>query len=227
MSADYSQIELRILAHFSKDPVLISAFRRNDDIHRLTAARIFGVSEEKVTPKMRSAGKTVNFGVLYGQTPYGLSGQLGVTQKEAKQYIQQYFEKYKGVKKYREEVLEKARKDGEVRTLMGRRRFVPDINSKNMGVRNLSERIAFNTIIQGSAADIIKKAMIEIDRIMTEEKLESRMLLQVHDELVFEVKDSEKKRMRELVKQQMEGVVRFEIPLVVEIGEGSHWGEAH
>jgi len=227
ISADYSQIELRVLAHLSEDPVLLEAFKNNQDVHRITAAGIFKVKEEEVSPKMRASGKTINFAVIYGQTPFGLSQQLGVSQKEAKEYIDYYFARYKGVRDYREKILEGARKEGEVRTLLGRRRYVPDINSKNMGVRNFSERIAFNTVIQGTAADIIKKAMIEIDQSMVQKKLKSRMLLQVHDELVFEVKESELEEMKKLVIQHMEGVVDFEVPLKVEVGQGANWAEAH
>ncbi len=227
MSADYSQVELRILAHFSEDKTLLDAFSENLDIHRITAANIFQVNEALVTPTMRSAGKTVNFAVIYGQTPYGLSQQLGVSQQQAKKYIEQYFEKYSGVRKYREKILEEARNRKEVRTLMGRRRFVPDIDSKNTLARNFSERIAFNTVIQGTAADLIKKAMVEIDREMEMKKLKSHLLLQVHDELVFEVEGSEREEMKSTIRQKMEGVVDFKIPLKVEIGEGVHWAEAH
>jgi DNA polymerase-1 len=227
LSADYSQIELRVLAHFSEDPVLLKAFAGDEDIHRLTAAGVFGVKKDQVTPAMRASGKTLNFAVIYGQTPYGLSAQLSVTQKEAKEYIENYFTKYQGVKKFRDQVLAEARKTGEVRTLMGRRRFTPDLNSKNFGARSLAERIAFNTVIQGTAADIIKKAMIDIDEEMTRQRLSSRMLLQVHDELVFEVKAEELEVMKKLIKEKMEGVVEFKVPLTVEIGEGANWAEAH
>jgi len=227
VSADYSQIELRVVAHLSGDAVLLKAFAQGDDVHRITAAGIFGVEEKKVTPEMRASGKTLNFAVIYGQTPFGLSNQLGVSQKEAKQYIENYFEKYKGVRKFRDQVLEEARQKGEVRTLMGRRRFVPDIHSKNFGARSFAERIAFNSVVQGTAADIIKKAMIAIDGEMVGEGLKSRMLLQVHDELVFEVKTSEMTKMRKLIKKNMEGVVKFKVPLTVEIGEGQNWAEAH
>ncbi len=227
MSADYSQIELRILAHLSEDPVLLDAFKENLDIHRLTAAGIFNVKESLVTAPMRGAGKTVNFAVIYGQTPYGLSGQLGVSQTEAKKYIDQYFEKYKGVYAYREKILAQAREQGEVRTLLGRRRFVPEITSKNFASRGLGERIAFNTVIQGTAADIIKQAMLAIDRQMIREKLSSRMLLQVHDELIFELENSERDRMKDLVRDAMENVVNFRIPLKVDMGVGKNWGEAH
>lgn len=227
LSADYSQIELRVVAHFSEDPVLLKAFAAREDVHRITAAGVFGVSEEQVTPKQRASGKTLNFAVIYGQTPYGLSRQLGVSQKEAKEYIDNYFSKYRGVQKFREKVLAEARETGEVRTLLGRRRFVPDLKSQNFGVRQLAERVAFNTVIQGTAADIIKKAMLAIDRAMTEEKLKSRMLMQVHDELVFEVAEEERKRIKKIVKQHMEGVVEFKVALTVEMGEGKNWAEAH
>ncbi len=227
LSVDYSQIELRVLAQMSQDPVLLNAFAKNEDIHRMTAASIFEVPEEKVTPAMRASGKTVNFAVVYGQTPFGLSIQLGVTQKEAKVYIDQYFEKYVGVKKFRDQVLDGARSSGEVRTLMGRRRFVHDLNSKNFGARSNSERIAFNTVIQGTAADIIKKAMLDIDEDMSNEKMQSRMLLQVHDELVFEAHEKELASLQKLVRKRMEGAVSFDVPLTVEMGTGSNWGEAH
>lgn len=227
LSADYSQIELRVLAHLSNDPILLAAFADDLDIHRMTAARIFDVHEGLVTAQMRASGKTVNFGVVYGQTPFGLSGQLGVTQAQAKKYIEQYFEKYSGVREYRERVLAEARRCKEVRTLMGRRRFVPDIDSKNTMSRNFAERIAFNTVIQGSAADIIKMAMIHIDREMQKSQLSSHLLLQVHDELVFEMAAGEAELLRDLVRQGMEAVVDFKVPLKVEMGEGRSWGEAH
>ncbi|MDL1872988.1 DNA polymerase I, partial [Deltaproteobacteria bacterium PRO3] len=227
LSADYSQIELRVLAHLSGDPTLLAAFAEEHDIHRMTAASIFQVNEALVTPAMRAAGKTVNFAVVYGQTPFGLSGQLGVTQAQAKKYIDQYFEKYSGVREYREKVLAEAREKKEVRTYMGRRRFVPEIDSKNTMSRNLAERIAFNTVIQGTAADIIKKAMVEIEAEMREKGMKSRLLLQVHDELVFEAADPEREALRELVRRRMEGAVPFRVRLKVEIGLGPNWAEAH
>ncbi len=227
LSADYSQIELRVLAHLSGDPTLLEAFAEEHDIHRMTAASIFQVNEALVTPAMRAAGKTVNFAVVYGQTPFGLSGQLGVTQAQAKKYIDQYFEKYSGVREYREKVLAEARERKEVRTYMGRRRFVPEIDSKNTMSRNLAERIAFNTVIQGTAADIIKKAMVEIEAEMREKRFKSHLLLQVHDELVFEAENSELNELRELVRRRMEGAVPFRVTLKVEMGVGPNWGEAH
>ena len=227
LSADYSQIELRILAHLSEDPALGQAFAEGLDVHRRTAAGIFNIHESLVTPAMRSAGKTVNFAVVYGQTPFGLAQQLGVTQSQAKKYIDQYFEKYAGVRDYRERVLAEARKKKEVRTLLGRRRFVPDIVSGNALSRNLAERIAFNTVIQGTAADVIKKAMVEIFSEITARKLKSGMLLQVHDELVFEAENSEVQDLRTLVKMKMERSLDLRVPLQVEIGTGANWAEAH
>ncbi len=227
MAADYSQIELRVLAHLSGDKVLLQAFSEDQDVHRLTAAGIFSVPEAEVSPAMRSAAKTVNFGVIYGQTPFGLSQQLGVSQVEARQSIDAYFLKYAGVKAYREEVLAEVRKKKEVRTLMGRRRFVPEIDSRNTMARNLAERIAFNTVIQGTAADIIKKAMVELELEMERQGLKSQMLLQVHDELVFEVEASEREKVKSLIREMMEGTVHFRVKLSVDVGEGASWGEAH
>ncbi|HKY62910.1 MAG TPA: DNA polymerase I [bacterium] len=227
MSADYSQIELRVLAELSGDSALRHAFAEDLDVHRMTASSIYGVPEAQVTPAMRGAGKTVNFAVVYGQGPFGLSAQLGVTQQEAKRYIDQYFAKYSGVRDYKEKVLAGAREKKEVRTLMGRRRFVPEIEGRNTIARNLAERIAFNTVIQGTAADIIKKAMVDIAAEMDRKGLGSRLLLQVHDELIFEVKAEEIDAMRDLVRQGMEQAVPFQVPLKVEIGVGANWAEAH
>ncbi len=224
LSADYSQIELRVLAELSQDPVLQLAFENRQDIHRLTAASVFQVSESEVTATMRSIGKTLNFAVIYGQTPFGLAQQLGVSQKEAREYIERFFQKYSGVQRYRDAVLAQARQTGEVRTLFGRRRFVPELNSKNPNMRGLSERIAFNTVIQGTAADILKKAMIQIDRQMGAAKVSSRMLLQVHDELLFEVKDEESAVLTQWVREGMEKAVEFRIPLQVKIARGPSWG---
>ncbi len=227
LSADYSQIELRVLAHLSEDPALIEAFEKNLDVHRLTASSIFSLPEEQITTQMRGVGKTVNFGVIYGQSPFGLSGQLGIPQAKAKEYIEQYFLKYPKVQAYREQVLNAAREKGEVRTLFGRRRLVADLSSKNPNIRSFAERIAFNTVIQGTAADLIKLAMIHIDQKISESHLSSRMLLQVHDELVFEVKESEIEVVKSLVKECMEKVASFKVPLLVEVGVGKNWNEAH
>ncbi len=225
LSADYSQIELRVLAELSQDAVLQSAFEEGQDIHRLTAASVFQVDESEVTGAMRSAGKTLNFAVIYGQTPFGLSQQLGVSQKEAREYIERFFTKYSGVEQYRNAILTQARQTGEVRTLFGRRRFVPELNSKNPNMRGLSERIAFNTVIQGTAADILKKAMIQIDGKMSSAQVLSRMLLQVHDELLFEVKKEESSLVVDWVREGMVQAADFRIPLEVKITRGPSWGE--
>lgn len=227
LSADYSQIELRVLAELSQDKTLLTAFHQDLDVHRMTAASVFDVEESEVSAEMRAKGKTLNFSVIYGQTPFGLAKLLGVTQKEAKHYIEQYLQKYPGVSAFREKILQEARDQGEVRTLLGRRRFTTELNSKNFNLRALAERVAFNTVIQGTAADLIKKAMLTIDAELTQQKLKSRMLLQVHDELVFEVENSELATMKKLVEEKMEGVADFSVPLKVEMGEGASWGEAH
>ncbi len=227
LSADYSQVELRILAHMCEDAALIKAFEQDEDIHRITAASIFGVSLEEVTASMRGAGKTVNFGIVYGQTPFGLSQQLGIHPQKAKEYIQSYFDQFPGVQKFRDALLQEAYEKGKVRTLYGRQRVLPDLHSKNPNLRNMAERMAFNAVIQGTAADIIKLAMIRFDEIKRREKLESRLLLQVHDELVFEVKDGEKEGMIKWVQEAMSNVLQMQVPLKVEMGFGKNWGEAH
>jgi len=227
LSADYSQIELRVLAHLSEDPVLLEAFNSGQDVHRLTASSLFDLPEDRVTPAMRAAAKTVNFGVIYGQSAFGLSAQLGIAQAKAKEYIEQYFAKYAGVRAYRDFILAQAREKASVRTLYGRLRKVPDIASRNPSARNFAERIAFNSVIQGTAADLIKIAMIRIARELRERGLESRMLLQVHDELVFEVKASELEAVKPLVKRSMEGAADLRVPLLVEMGVGKNWNEAH
>lgn len=226
-SADYSQIELRLLAAFSQDPQLVEAYRKNIDIHKKTAASLFGMEINDVTNEMRATAKTVNFGVLYGQSPYGLSQQLGVPQKDAKRFIDSFYENFSRVRDYREEVINQARHQGYVATYLGRRRHVPDINSQNMMKRQNAERVAFNTVFQGSAADLIKKAMIEIDRQIEKQKLKSKMLLQVHDELVFEVPLEELHTIESLVPPLMENALELPVPLKVSFSHGKHWGEAH
>ncbi|OGQ48014.1 MAG: DNA polymerase I [Deltaproteobacteria bacterium RIFCSPLOWO2_02_FULL_46_8] len=226
LSADYSQIELRILAHYTEDKNLLQAFAEGKDVHSLTAAALFGGSPDKVTPEQRSAGKTVNFAVIYGQTPYGLASQLKIDPKEAKEYIDNYFKQYESVKTFKEKALEKAREEGFVQTLFGRRRFVPDVLSHNMNIRANAERMAFNTIFQGSAADIIKKAMIDIDAQLGKISPRARMLLQVHDELVFEVPKEDIEKVEALVKEKMETVFPLKVPLIVDCGMGKNWEEA-
>jgi len=223
LAADYSQIELRLLAHFSKDKLLVEAFRRGDDIHTLTASQVFGVPPLMVTDENRRAAKVVNFGIVYGLSPFGLSQNLGIEPSEAKKFIDAYFERYSGVRAFIDTTLEQARSDGKVKTLFGRIRPIPDINSKNSNQRGFAERTAVNTPLQGTAADLIKLAMIRIDGEIQKRGLKSRMTLQVHDELVFEVPESEVDGMKKLVREQMENVRELEVPLLVEIGVGSNW----
>jgi DNA polymerase-1 len=223
ISADYSQIELRLLAHFSQDPLLLEAFERGDDIHTQTAARVFNLDPADVTPLLRGRAKAINFGIPYGLSPFGLSQQLGIEPGEAKKYIDGYFEKYVGVREYLEGVKEQARRDQKVSTLFGRVRPIPDINSRNANLRGFAERTAVNTPLQGTAADLIKLAMIALDREIRERRLKSRMTLQVHDELVFEVPEAELDTMHALVKDKMENVHPLRVPLLVEIGVGKNW----
>jgi DNA polymerase-1 len=223
LTADYSQIELRLLAHFSRDPLLVEAYRRGDDIHTLTASQVFGVPPLMVTPDHRRQAKVVNFGIVYGLSPFGLSQNLGIEPAEAKQFIANYFEQYKGVRAFIDKTLEEARRDLKVKTLHGRIRPIPDINSKNANQRGFAERTAVNTPLQGTAADLIKVAMIRIDKALRERDLKSRMTLQVHDELVFEVPEEEVDTMQSLVREQMEKVQALAVPLLVEMGTGSNW----
>jgi DNA polymerase-1 len=223
LAADYSQIELRLLAHYSKDPLLVEAFRRGDDIHTLTASQVFGIPPLMVTSEHRRQAKVVNFGIVYGLSAFGLSQNLGIEPSDAKKYIDAYFEKYKGVRAFIDRTLEETRRNGLVKTLFGRVRPIPDINSKNFNLRGFAERTAVNTPLQGTAADLIKIAMIRIDAAIRERGLEARMTLQVHDELVFEVPESELDGMRSLVREHMESVHLLAVPLMVEIGVGKNW----
>jgi DNA polymerase-1 len=224
--ADYSQIELRLMAHLSKDPAFVAAFRAGGDIHRQTASVIFGVPLEQVTPEMRSRAKTINFGTIYGQGPFALGRQLGITQDEARDFIAQYFERFAGVRAYLDLQVKLAREQGYVETLFGRRRYIPEIKDKNFNLRAFAERTAQNTPLQGSAADLIKIAMVDIHRTLKAEGLESRLLLQVHDELVLEAPEGEVERVAALVKTHMEGAAKLDVPLVVDVGVGSNWLEA-
>ena len=223
LTADYSQIELRLLAHFSRDPLLVEAYRRGDDIHTLTASQVFGVPPLMVTPDHRRQAKVVNFGIVYGLSPFGLSQQLGIETAEAKQFIANYFEKYSGVRAFIDKTLDEARRDMKVKTLFGRVRPIPDINSKNVNQRGFAERTAVNTPLQGTAADLIKIAMIRIDAALRDRGLKSRMTLQVHDELVFEVPENEVETMKPLVREHMEKVHALAVPLQVDIGVGPNW----
>jgi len=227
LSADYSQVELRILAHLSNDEGLINAFKNNLDIHARTASEIFGIPIDKVTPDIRRIAKTVNFGVIYGISPFGLSETLSISRDEAKKYIEQYFNRHPGVKSYMEKTLEEARDKGYVSTLFGRRRAVPGIKSKNSNIRQQGERLAINSPIQGTAADIIKIAMINIWKRFKDRDLKTRMILQVHDELLFELPAEEFSTVKDIVKKKMEGVITLSVPVSVDINYGKNWVEAH
>lgn len=227
LSADYSQIELRILAHLSQDETLIEAFRRDEDIHSRTASEIFGVPMEKVTPLMRRQAKVINFGIIYGMSAYGLSQQLGTEPKIAQTYIDEYFKKYPGVQIYIQKSLEEARTKGYVTTLLQRRRYLPEINSPTASIRQASERVAINTPLQGTAADIIKVAMIRIQNQLDKLRLKTKMIMQVHDELVFEVPEEEMEMASRMVREEMESVTELSVPLRVSLGSGKNWAEAH
>ncbi len=227
VSADYSQIELRILAHLSRDEVLIEAFRRDEDVHSRTASEIFGVSMAQVTPAMRREAKVINFGIIYGMSAYGLSQQLGTDPKVAQAYIDEYFKKYAGVQNYIQTGLEEARKKGFVTTLLNRRRYLPEINSSTAAIRQASERMAINTPLQGTAADIIKVAMIRIQNRLEEFRFSTKMIMQVHDELVFEVHEEDLQQTVPMIRNEMESVMELAVPLKVSISTGKNWAEAH
>ncbi len=223
MSADYSQIELRLMAHFSQDPLLLDAYRTGKDIHTLTASEVFGVDAATMDKETRNRAKAVNFGIVYGISPFGLAAQLGIDQRTAKQYIETYFERYAGVQRFIEETLETVRRDQAVRTSFGRVRPIPDIQSRNPNMRGFAERTAVNTPLQGTAADLIKLAMLKIDQVIRDRKMKSRMTLQVHDELLFDVVPDEADEMEKMVKQEMEHVAEFSVPIVADVGVGQNW----
>lgn len=226
LSCDYSQVELRVMASIAQDHLLIDSFNKGQDVHARTASEVFGVPLEDVTPTMRSRAKTVNFGIVYGISDYGLAQQLGVSRAEAGKYIADYFARYTGVKEYMNNEIAKAKKMGYVATLFGRRRYLPDINHSNYNLRSFAERTAINTPIQGTAADIIKIAMLKVNTALRTAKVKSRVLLQVHDELVLEVTDEEKEQVAALVKQAMESAVELKVPLVAETALGKTWAQA-
>lgn len=223
MSADYSQIELRLMAHFSQDPLLLNAYRTGQDIHTLTAAEVFGVDPETMNKETRARAKAVNFGIVYGISPFGLAAQLGIDQSVAKTYIETYFERYRGVRRFIDETLDTVRREQAVRTHFGRIRPIPDIQSRNPNMRGFAERTAVNTPLQGTAADLIKLAMIALDREMIRRRMRSRMTLQVHDELLFDVVREEADELTMLVKQEMEHVAEFSVPIVADVGLGDNW----
>jgi DNA polymerase-1 len=227
LSADYSQVELRILAHYSGDESLIDAFQRGEDVHRRTAAEVAGIAPEAVSAEQRARAKAVNFGIIYGSSAFGLANQLGIASAEAQATIDAYFARYRGVRRFLDETIEAARRDGFVTTLLGRRRWLPDLASRNRALKNAAERMAVNTVIQGSAADLIKKAMVEVDAELEATGLRSRMILQVHDELVFEAPLDEVEDLRRRIPRRMESVLPLRVPLVVDVGVGRNWREAH
>jgi DNA polymerase-1 len=227
MAVDYSQIELRIIAALSGDPNMIAAFKSGHDIHAATAAKVFHTSIEEVTREQRSAAKAVNFGIIYGQSAFGLAQNLQISRTEAKGIIDAYFEQYGTIKTYMDKVIAQAREEGYVETILKRRRYLPDIHSANAVVRGFAERNAINAPIQGSAADIIKLAMVAVHKAMSKQKLQSKMILQVHDELVFDVHREEVELMQQLVKKAMEEAVALEVPMEVEMKTAENWLEAH
>lgn len=226
MSADYSQIELRVLAHISRDENLIDAFKNNQDIHRRTASEILNIPMDQVTSMERSRAKAVNFGIVYGLSDYGLSRDIKIPIKEAKKYIENYFDRYRGVKEYLDSAVQDGKKNGYVKTLMNRLRYIPEINSGNRNIKMLGERLAMNTPIQGTAADIIKIAMIKVSDRLKEEGLKTRLILQVHDELVLEVEKNELDLAAKIVKEEMENAISLDVPLIVDVKWGNNWYEA-
>jgi DNA polymerase I len=223
LSADYSQIELRLMAHFSDDPLLVQAYRSGQDIHTLTASEVFGVPSVSMSKETRNRAKAVNFGIVYGISPFGLAANLNIPQAEAKLYIETYFARYVGVRRFIDRLLEETRATQQVRTLFGRVRPIPDIQSRNPNLRGFAERTAVNTPLQGTAADLIKIAMIRIDRKLREQELKTRMTLQVHDELLFDVPSNEVDAVRTLVKHEMEHVIELNVPIVADVGVGQNW----
>ncbi|MDG1484844.1 MAG: DNA polymerase, partial [Porticoccaceae bacterium] len=227
VAADYSQIELRIMAHLSEDPSLLKAFAEGQDIHRATAAEVFAVATEEVTADMRRSAKAINFGLIYGMSAFGLARQLNIGRKQAAEYIELYFERYPGVQSYMNNIRHSAAELGYVETFFGRRLYLPEISSRNGMRRQAAERTAINAPMQGTAADIIKLAMIHVDDWLTSAELQSRMIMQVHDELVLEVPESELEIVSQGLIEKMEHAVELLVPLVVDVGVGNNWDEAH
>jgi DNA polymerase-1 len=223
ISADYSQIDLRVLAHLSEDKILCETFRKGGDVHSATAGEIFDLRGEKVTGEMRRIAKTINFGIIYGMSAYGLSQQLGIESGEAQKYIDNYFHRYSGVKAWIDNIIRKTHKDGYVTTLLNRIRYLPEINSKNKQLQSFAERTAVNTPVQGGASDIVKIAMINISKHLKLNNFKSKLILQVHDELLFEVPEEEMEEVTNLAKTEMESAFRLNVPLVVDIKYGKNW----
>jgi DNA polymerase-1 len=227
MSADYSQIELRIMAHLSNDARLLEAFAGGEDIHRATAAEVFGITPIEVGPDQRRAAKAINFGLIYGMSAFGLARELGLERGAAQAYMDRYFARYPGVLRYMEATRQQAKDRGYVETVFGRRLWLPEIKSSNVGRRQGAERAAINAPMQGTAADLVKLAMIAVQRWLDEQGLATKLLLQVHDELVLEVPDGELAQVREALPKLMGGVAKLAVPLLVEVGAGANWDEAH
>ena len=223
IDADYSQIELRVLAHISEDKHMIEAFKHNEDIHKQAASKVFKTPIDEVTKEQRSNAKAVNFGIVYGISDFGLGEQLGISRKKAKQYIDEYLTEYAGIKVFMENIIEKTKEKGYVETLFHRRRYVPELNSKNYMVRQFGNRVAMNTPIQGTAADIMKIAMINVNNELKKRKLKSKIVLQVHDEMMIEAPESEKEEVKDIMKKEMESAIQLKIPLVAEISEAKNW----
>ena len=225
VDADYSQIELRVLAHISQDENMIYAFNHGEDIHKQVASKVFNIPIEEVTKEQRSSAKAVNFGIVYGISDFGLANQIGVSNKKAKEYIQQYLEKYSGIKHFMDDIVESAKQKGYVETLFGRRRYIPEIKSNNYMVRQFGNRVAMNTPIQGTAADIMKIAMINVNKALQESKINAKIILQIHDELLLEVGLQDKEKAKQILKDSMEGAMKLSVPLKVELSEGTSWYE--
>lgn len=226
LDADYSQIELRVLAHISEDEQMIEAFKKDEDIHKQAASKVFNIPMEQVTQADRSKAKAVNFGIVYGISDFGLAEQIGVSRKEAKEYIEQYLEKYSGIRKFMEDIVENAKEKGYVETLFHRRRYLPELKSNSYVVRQFGNRAAMNTPIQGTAADIMKIAMIDVFNALKERQLTSKMVLQVHDELIIDTQEEEKEEVKKILKESMENAASLRIPLKVELSEATNWYEA-
>ncbi|MCX6006662.1 MAG: DNA polymerase, partial [Chloroflexi bacterium] len=225
LSADYSQIDLRALAHISQDQELIATFQRDEDVHTHTASEVFGVPDSEVTPQMRRAAKTINFGVIYGMSGYGLQQATDLTREEAELFISTYFKRYPGVKNYIENTKRQAAALGYVQTVLGRRRYIPEINSTNRQAREAAERMAINMPVQGTSADIIKIAMVNLHRSMQERNMKAMMTMQVHDELVFELPPEELDTLKTMVRDIMPGAMKLAVPLKIDIKVGKNWGE--
>jgi DNA polymerase-1 len=227
LAADYSQVELRIMAHLSEDASLLKAFAEGVDVHRATASEVFGVALDKVETEQRRAAKAINFGLIYGMSAFGLAKQLNIGRYEAQDYIDVYFARYPGVKEYMDKTREQAHDRGYVETVFGRRLYLPEINSRNGQRRQYAERTAINAPMQGTAADIIKRAMISVDQALVASKMEAKVVMQVHDELVVEVVETDIEALADLLRTEMEQAATLKVPLVVDIGIGDNWDEAH